>query len=323
MTRAFVTGGSGFVGGALVDRLLADGDDVRALARSTDSAQVLADAGATVAMGNLFDESALANAMSDCDVVFHVAGVNTLCPRDAGELYRTNVGGPSAAVQAAAVAGVTRVVVTSSVAGIGASPGVVADETTSSSGVFPSHYARSKNEGERAALAAGERLGVEVIAVLPSSVQGPARTEGSARLFTYAVRKRNPVIINSSVSIVDIEDCVAGHVAAAELGEPGGRYILSGATIELRRLVELIATVTGWERRSLQVPRWAAALLGIPAAQLAAWVRSDGPLCPEVVRTMARDHRYDGGRATRELGVHYTPIEETIERVVSAVAGRR
>ena len=155
MTRAFVTGGSGFVGGALVDRLLADGDDVRALARSTDSAQVLADAGATVAMGNLFDESALANAMSDCDVVFHVAGVNTLCPRDAGELYRTNVGGPSAAVQAAAVAGVTRVVVTSSVAGIGAAPSVVADERTPSEGVFPSHYARSKNEGERAALAAG------------------------------------------------------------------------------------------------------------------------------------------------------------------------
>jgi dihydroflavonol-4-reductase len=302
--------------------LVAGGEDVVAQARSPAAAATVQDLGASPLHADLFDEEAVAEGMRGCDVVYHVAGINELCT-DPAELYRVNVGGPSIVVDAASRSGVSRVVVTSSVSGIGAAPGVTADETTPSGGVFPSNYARSKHEGERAALATGARLGVEVVAVLPASVQGAGRTGIARRIAEYTLRKRNPLILDTRLSLVDLEDCAEGHIAAAERGVPGSRYILSGAIVELRRMIELIGEVTGTERHPVQVPRWMAAAVGFPLTQLAAWVRPGGPVCPELVRTLTRDHQYDGSRATRELGLTYTPIEDSIERVVAAMTGPR
>jgi dihydroflavonol-4-reductase len=112
--RAFVTGGTGFIGGALVSRLVERGAEVVALARSDASAAVLAARGAQVARGDTLDEDALAAGMKGCGVAYHVAGLNTLCPEDPAELVHVNVRGTEAAVRAAARAGVGRLVLTSS-----------------------------------------------------------------------------------------------------------------------------------------------------------------------------------------------------------------
>ena len=119
--------------------------------------------------------------------------MNAMCLRDPEPMFRTNVGGLGSVVRAAARAGVARVVYTSSAATIGERRGVVGDEDTPHRGSFLSAYERSKYVAEQRVFALGAELGVEVVSVNPSSVQGPGRTEGSARLLIGLVNGRLPV----------------------------------------------------------------------------------------------------------------------------------
>ena len=125
MARVLLTGGSGFIGGALLGRLLERGDDVVALARSDASAAALAARGAEVARGDVLDEPALAAGMRGCALVYHVAGINTMCPSDPAALFHVNVRGAEAAVRAAGRAGVGRLVLTSSAAALGEAHGTI------------------------------------------------------------------------------------------------------------------------------------------------------------------------------------------------------
>jgi dihydroflavonol-4-reductase len=317
---AFVTGGSGFVGGAVIRALVADGRRVRALARSVAAEATVADRGAEPFRGDLRDRRALADAMDGTDVVFHVAGVNRMCPRDPTELYTTNVDGAVTAIHAAADAGVSRVVLTSSSAAIGEPAGTVGREDTPHRGSFLSHYERSKFLGERAARAVAQERGVELVIVNPSSVQGPGRTTGSARILVHAARARTMAMLDTPFSIVDVDDCAAGHLLAARAGRPGERYLLSGTSITMRSAIDLLQERTGHPRRVVWLPR-ALVRAATPFARVAS-PRDDATICPALLRTLLHGHRYDGSRVTRELGLVYRPIEDTLERVVRWYRGR-
>lgn len=313
---AFVTGGSGFVGGAVIRALVATGRPVRALARSEAAAETVTGLGAEPVAGDLSDRLALAAAMSGSDVVFHVAGVNQMCPRDPADLYATNVDGAATAVHAAADAGVGRVVLTSSSASIGESSGTVGREDTPHRGSFLSHYERSKFLGERAARAAGEERGIDVVTVNPSSVQGPGRTTGSARILLSAARARTIALLDTSFSIVDVDDCAAGHLLAARSGVGGERYLLSGAALTMRAAIDLLRRATGHPLRVVWIPR-VLVRAGAPLTAVMARTREDASVCPAMLRTLLHGHRYDGSRATRELGLVHRTLEETLERVLA------
>jgi dihydroflavonol-4-reductase len=312
---AFVTGGSGFVGGAVIRALVASGQPVRALARSRAASEVVTALGAEAVAGDLTERSTLVDAMRSCDVVFHVAGLNRMCPRDPGELYATNVDGAATAVRAAADAGVGRVVLTSSSAAIGEVAGTIGREDSPHRGTFLSQYERSKYLGERAARAAGDDRGIDVITVNPSSVQGPGRTTGSARILLYAARARTALLLDTSFSVVDVDDCAAGHLLAAREGVAGERYLLSGASVTMRSAIELLRRVIDRPRHVVWIPR---ALVGAvaPLTGVLAARHGDAAVCPSMLRTLVHGHRYDGTRATRELGLVYRPLSETLERVV-------
>jgi len=313
---AFVTGGSGFVGGAVIRALVADGHPVRALARSDTAAATVRGLGAEPVAGELLDRPGLAGEMGGADVVFHVAGVNRMCPSDPGELYATNVDGTATAVHAAADAGVRRVVLTSSSASIGEAAGTVGREDTRHRGTFLSHYERSKFLGERAARAAAEDRGIELVTVNPSSVQGPGRTTGSARILLHAARTETTVLLDTSFSIVDVDDCATGHVLAAARGVPGERYLLSAGFLTMRSAIEMLRRVTAHPKRVVWLPR-AIVRAGAPLTRVLSIGRDDAPVCPEMLRTLLHGHRYDGSRATRDLGLAYRPLEETLERVLA------
>ena len=312
---SFVTGGSGFVGGALIRTLVAEGEPVRALARGPLSAETVRGLGAEAVAGDLADRGSLAAAMRGCDVVYHVAGVNRMCVRDPTELYAVNVDGAAAAVQAAADAGVGRVVVTSSSAAIGEATGSIGTEESPHRGTFLSHYERSKFLGERAARVTGEERGIDVVTVNPSSVQGPGRTTGSARILLYATRARTAVLFETAFSIVDVDDCATGHVLAARHGVAGERYLLSGATLTMRSAIGMLRAATGHPRRIVWIPR-AAVRASAPLARLVPGRADDAAICPAMIRTLLHGHRYDGSRATRELGLVYRPAEDTLDRVI-------
>jgi dihydroflavonol-4-reductase len=315
---AFVTGGSGFVGGAILRRLAAEGREIRALVRSDAAAATVSALGASPVLGDLDDPDGLADAMRGCDAVFHVAGSNRTCPRGLAKLYAVNVDGAVAVVRAAARAGVPRVVHTSSSATIGERVGEIGREDTAHAGTFLSHYARSKFLGERAVLALGPEIGVEVVSVNPSSVQGPGRDSGSARLLIKVARSRTAVLIRSCFSVVDVDDCAAAHAAAELLGTSGERYLVSGASLTMDEAVALVRAATGRPDRVVWVPSVLAHLAQPIAAVSARLDRgSDAVVCPALIRTLLHGHRYDARRSERELGVTYRAVRETLERALA------
>jgi dihydroflavonol-4-reductase len=313
---ALVTGGTGFVGGGVVRALVQTGWDVVALSRTDASARALASAGARPALGNVVEPDAIFRAATGCEVVFHAAGLNASCLRDPRPLVRINVEGTRNVLEAAARAGVRRFVHTSSAAVIGEPAGVVGREDTAHRGWFLTAYERSKFQAERLVLERGPELGLEVVCVDPSSVQGPGRAAGTARLLLAAARGRLPLAFDAWLSFVDVDDCALGHVRAADLGRPGERYILSGGYLRVGGALDVLRGVTGRPARTWFVPRRSV----LPAAALVeAAARAIGrtpPVCREVVRAGLHGHRYDGSRATRELGLIYTPLEETLRRTV-------
>ncbi len=309
-----VTGGSGVVGRALLRHLIAGDRDVKALARSDRAASTVAQCGAKPVMGDILDYGSMVEAMKGCDVVFHVAGSNEMCLADPSVLYRVNVDGTRNTLRAAAATGVRRMVFTSSATTLGEERGSIGDEAAPHRGWFLSNYERSKYESEQAVLS--EQTGVEVVAVNPSSVQGPGRASGTGRLFLDLINGRIPGVVDSRFSIVDIDDCARGHLLAERHGVAGERYILSGFTLSTDQAVHLLEDVTG---RQLNLRRLPANLIMGAAAIAEGWsrvMRRQPRICREIVRVMSFGHSYDGSRATHELGLEYTPARETIKRTI-------
>lgn len=316
MSRVFVTGGSGAVGGALLETLRDRGNEVIALARSAAAAFEVERRGARVVRGDLFDAEALARGMEGCETVFHAAGMNSMCVEDPHSMLRANIEGPPAVVRAAARAGVLRMVHTSSANTIGEPEGSVGREDTPHRGWYLSIYERSKTEGERAVLEAARDEGVEVVCVNPSSVQGPGRVRGTGRIMLAFLDGRLKLFVDTSVSIVDIGDCAEGHLLAAERGAPGERYILNGMTLSISDALALAAEVAGVHRRPRLVPRGVATAAATAVERAFRLARRHPPVCREMVRTLIHGHRYDGSRAERELGIRYTDPRETVRRTV-------
>ncbi len=317
-----MTGGSGFVGGALLERLVAQGRDVRALARSPDATARVASLGATPARGDVLHLESLVEAMRGCEVVFHAAGVNAMCVRDPRPMYRVNVEGSGNVVRAAVATGVRRMVYTSSASTIGEVRGTVGREDSPHRGSYLSHYERSKHLAERRVTSWARLLELDVVCVNPSSVQGPGRLSGSARLLLDLVNGRLPVVVETALSIVDVEDCTAGHLLAEADGVAGERYLLNGFTVGVREAVAVLRGLTGRPEHVRFLPRWLVPAAGEVAQAAGVLVRRDLPLCREAVRTLLHGHRYDGSRAERELGLAYTPMETTVRRTLAWYAER-
>jgi dihydroflavonol-4-reductase len=320
VSRVFLTGGSGLIGGALASRLLERGDEVLALARSDRAERALAARGTRVVRGDVLDEDAMAAGMAGCALVYHVAGINTMCPADPATLFHVNVRGAEAAVRAAARAGVPRIVLTSSAASLGEEPGTVGREDSAHRGSYLSVYERSKHEGEVAAFAAARRAGVELVSINPSSVQGPGRAGGTGRILIAYVNGRLRAFVDTYISIVDIADCVEGHVLGAEHGRAGERYVLSGSTITSGDALEMVSELSGVRRRVRLLPPPVARAAGTLVEGVFRVRGKAPPVCREMVRTLLHGHRYDGSRATRELGLEYTPVTETFRRTIEWAA---
>jgi dihydroflavonol-4-reductase len=314
-----VTGATGFVGAQLAAKLAAreSGRDgaVRVTWRDRSRLEALAGIDVEPLEADVLDRQAMRNALDGCELLFHAAGM--VASRPARTVWEVNAVAPRIAVECAADVGVRRVVLTSSVAAIGPAPsGRPADEREpdprAESGMI---YADAKREGERAAFAAGERLGVEVVAVNPAYVLGPPlnRSRGaetSTRIVGNYLRGRLPAIVDSFTNIVDVEDVADGHLLAAEAGKPGERYILGGENLRWSAVIEQIASLSGREYPVLVMPPEIAS-----RAALLRRVRL--PVLPlEGIRLMAPDWRYSSEKAKRELSYAPRGAIETLRRTV-------
>ncbi len=274
----------------------------------------MAAAGVDVVRGDVLDVASLVQAMDGCGVVYHAAGVNEFCVRDAEPMFRVNVDGSANVVAAAARAGVGRVVYTSSAVTLGEVGGTMGREDSAHRGSFLSHYERSKYDAERVVWRDAARLGVEVVSVNPSSVQGPGRASGTGKVLVLYLRGKLKVWVDTTISLVDLDDCADGHVRAEAAGEGGRRYVLSGVSLSSAELTEVMGRVAPGVRPPRIAP--AAGVSGVVSVAAAlARVRGRTPMvCRESLRTLLHGHRYDGSLAAQALGVRYRPVEETLRR---------
>nr|MDE0501925.1 NAD-dependent epimerase/dehydratase family protein [bacterium] len=310
-----ITGATGIVGGAMLRHLSRQGDQPRALVRSEEGAAQVSRNGAAPVYGDITDPETLAPAMDGVDLLYHVAGLNVTCPRRPEELIEVNVNGSVNVMRAARRAGVRRVVYTSSAMVMGERKGEVGNEETTHRGSYLSHYGRSKHLAEQAVVA--EAGDLELVIVNPSSVQGPGRKTGTGKLLLDVVNGRLPVMMDTWVSIVDIDDCARGHLLAASRGEPGRRYLLNSFTLRIREAVEILGQQVGRQIKMRYLP-WPVAYVAGAGIE-GAWrmLGKHPPFCRETVRIIGHGHRYDGGRAVRELGMSYIGPEEFLTKLVA------
>jgi dihydroflavonol-4-reductase len=287
---------------------------VLALARSAEAAGVVRSLGAEPIPGDVLDPAGLIPLVAGADRVFHVAGVNEMCSPDPGHMDRVNIEGTRNMVAACRSAGVGRLIHTSSAVTIGERRGTVGAETSPHRGNYLSRYERSKHLAEKVLF--DEAGDLDVVAVNPSSVQGPGRASGTGKLILDVLNGRLPLLVETRVSIVDIDDCARGHLLAAEKGIGGERYLLSGASFGIAEVLELLVAVTGRRLSPRFVPGWLAWAGAAGAAIGARLTGRQARLCLEMIRVLRAGHVYDGSRATRELGLGYTPLETTIRRTV-------
>jgi dihydroflavonol-4-reductase len=314
--KVVITGATGFVGGAVLDHLVAAGHEVTATVRTDDAARQIRNRGARPVVASLHRPDSLLAAFEGHDVAFHVAGINGFCLPDSAEMFATNVRGSVNVVRAALRSGVGTVVYTSSSVTIGERQGDVGTESTPHRGWYLSEYERSKVEAERAVAVEAEDLGVNVVAVNPASVQGPGRVTGTARLLLAFVKGKLRYLPDTRATIVDVDDCARGHLAAAERGAKGARYILAGGTATTADMAEMVGAAAGISVRFRTMPGRLARGLGTTVGGAYRLARRQAPVCPEMINTMLHGHAFDGSRAERELGLVYTPLQETFERAV-------
>ena len=311
-----ITGATGFIGAHVVQLAERAHGDVRVTYRDERRLERLGKNDAEPVRADVLDRGALRRAFRGCELVFHTAG--HVGSRPAGHVWRVNALAPRIAVEAAAAEGVRRVVVTSSVAGIGPAP---PDRPGTEDDVYRGGglglvYADAKHEGESEALAAGARLGVEVVVVNPSYVFGVPvdRTlpgETSTRLIANYLRGRLPAVVDAETNVVDVRDVARGHMLAAERGKTGERYVLGGHDVSWVDLLERVAKLSGVRHPLIVLPPEAGAVTRAADALLLS-----GPVLAEGIVLMAQNWRYSSRKARRELGYRARSLDRTLRDTV-------
>ncbi len=318
--RTFITGASGFVGGAVLSKLLEAGLAVRALVRPSSRVDDLTRLGVELVEGDLRDRSSIAAAMAGSRYVFHVAADYRLWARNRSEIFASNVDGTRNVMEAALRAGVERVVYTSSVATLALRPdGAPADESrllSEAEGIGA--YKRSKIAAERLVCAMVAARNLPAVIVNPSTPIGPRdrRPTPTGRIVVAAAAGQIPAFVDTGLNLVHVDDVALGHLAALQCGKIGQRYILGGQNVTFAQMLADIAALAGRRPPRWRLP-WYATLPVACVAEAAAYVTGREPLATlDGVRLSRYRMFFSAAKAERDLGFRARPYQEALSDAV-------
>lgn len=318
--RAFLTGGSGFVGGHVLRALEREGARVRCLVRAGSSRRNFADSGADLVEGDLRDAASVARAIAGCEVVFHCAADYRLFVRRPAEIYASNVDGTRHVLDAAAQRGVRRVVYTSTVGTLGPMPDDSPADEESPVGLedMVGHYKRSKYLAKQVALERA-RGGLPVVVVHPSAPVGEAdhKPTATGKIVLDFLRRRMPAYVRTGLNLVDVRDVARGHLLAAERGRVGDEYILGGRNMTLEEILGTLATLTGLAAPRLRLPHWLPLAVAAVDTGISRVLPREPWLALEALQLARHMMFFDSSKARRELGFEAAPIEPALERAVA------
>lgn len=319
--KIFMTGGTGFIGKVVVEKLLKLGHQIICLARPEtgrcDPARIQKP-GVTVVLGDVVNLDGTTQAMRGVDCVLHAAAWNEFGPVQKDLMYRINVEGTRGILSAAQRFGVPKVVYVSSTAALGNTNDRRVDEEFVRTDRFRSIYEWTKTLAHREADKLQE-AGLPLVRVMPCMVYGPEDPSAIGRFIRIYLRKELPLMLNSNAIIdyIYVNDVAEGIVRAIEQGRVGAKYILAGEDIGWSRLVDTLEKIAGIPRPKLSLgPKMA-----MPVAALCELVARMSKGIPMVAReTVNYFDRYsqlfDTSKARKELGWTPTPFDQAFGETV-------
>ena len=310
-----VTGGTGFIGGNLVEELVSQGEDVRVLVRKTSDTETVRELGVDLVIGDLNDIDSLRKALNGCETLYHTAALFEirLSREQKKQVYTINVNGTRNILSAALKEGVEKVVYTSTVAtmAIRDEDGLIREDMKNTS-PLPNDYAKSKYLAE---IEAQEfyKKGLPLVVVAPTWVigSGDTRPTPSGKTIIDFLQGKLPGYIEVFLNLVYVKDVARGHIQAAKKGRIGEKYILGGENVTMSELMELLSEISG-KKTPRKIPRWMILITGYFQFF---WSMLTGkpPMIPiEFVKESRIDMRCDLSKATKELGYHITPLRDAL-----------
>lgn len=314
-----VTGGTGFVGANLVRELLADGHRVRVLARKGGDRRALGACAIDIAEGDLLDRASVTAAVAGTQRVYHVAADYRLWARDVREIYRANVDGTRHVLEAASLAGVERIVYTSTVGAVGIpKDGTPGDEATPVGlGDMVGAYKASKFLAERVADEMAAR-GAPVVTVNPSAPIGPwdVKPTPTGQMIVDFLRGKMVGSLDTGLNVVHVRDVARGHILAADRGRIGERYILGNRNMSLLEIFQALSRITGVRAPRFRVPYAVAWTAAVAMEGVSALTRRPPQVPLTAVRMAKKRMFFSADKAVRELGLPQTPPEEALADAV-------
>ena len=312
-----LTGATGFVGAAVLRCLVAAGHNVRTLVRPNSDRRNLSGVDCEIITGDLTDPESLERAVRGCEVVFHVAADYRLWVPDRRQMNRINVQGTVDLIRAAAAAGVSRMVYTSSVATLRLrDDGFPADEEAHAElSDMIGAYKQSKFLAEQEVKRLVADAGIPVVIVKPTTPFGPGdvKPTPTGRMVVEAASGRMPAYVNTGLNVVHVDDVATGHLLAYEKGAVGESYILGGENRTLRWILETVAELTGQPPPRFRLPHW----FVTPVAHI--WEEitrlrgyGDPMLTVDSVRMARKLMYFSSEKARRELGYAPRPAVEAL-----------
>ena len=302
-----LTGATGFIGAAVLRALVSAGHSVRALVRPNSDRRNLSGIDCEIVTGDLEEAASLQRAMRSCESVFHVAADYRIWVPDRQKMHRTNVQGTVNLLRAAAGAGVSRVVYTSSVATLRLrDDGLPADEESHAELCdIIGAYKQSKFLAECEVKRLVEETGIPLIIVKPTAPFGPGdiKPTPTGRMIVAAASGRMPAYVNTGLNVVHVDDVAAGHLLAYDRGAVGESYILGGENRTLQWILETVAQLTGRPPPRVRLPYW----FVTPIAYVAESVtrvrgRGEPMITLDGVRMARKLMYFSSAKAQRELG---------------------
>jgi nucleoside-diphosphate-sugar epimerase len=320
--KAFVTGGTGFIGGRLIGRLREREDEVVALVRSPDKATRLRDVGCELVEGDLSSTDAIRRGVEGCDAVFHVAAVYKVgIPKSERPAMRdANVGGTERVLDAAIEAGAKRIVYVSTVGVFGNTHGKVVDETYKHPGEdFLSCYEETKYQSHLVAL---DRIaeGAPIVIVQPGGVYGPGDHSEIGNIIdqTRTGKLKLKMFPECGFNLVHVDDVAEGILLAHDRGEVGQSYVLGGELSTMGELVDKVSELSGRKAPKRALPP-ALMKLSIPIGPVVGRLLGFPPNLGELIRTSdGVTYWATDDKARRELGYAPRDLDTGLEQTLAA-----
>jgi dihydroflavonol-4-reductase len=317
--KVLITGGSGYIGSAVVRELLNSGGKAKVLVRETADLRNLDGLDVDLVYGDITDFHSIKEALRGCDRVFHLAAIYAIWLPDPKMMYWVNVQGTRNVLEACLQKKIKKVVYTSSVAALGAhGKGRPADESAGFNLWHTrDHYYLSKFQAEQTALDYNRR-GLPVVIVNPTNPCGPRdmAPTPNGQLIINIIKSKLPGYVDGGINVSDIDDTAKGHVLAMETGKPGEKYILGNTNVSVKEYFDLIAQIGGGKSPSIKIPKSVAVLSGYLYQGLAEITRKPPVTTAAWVRVGSEYSFWDSSKAVNELGMPQTPIRESIKNAI-------